>query len=363
MDSFLPLLCSLLIGVVTSNAALLPAQHYWHTVLPNTHMPTAISDLLSSDTVMDSKTGTYVDVGKGGVDVNAGTGKPGATSVGVGKGGVHVVARKGTPEGATVGPGGASLNVKPKYGKPQRRLSGKSRPYYQSAATEEQLQYNRQTMLFFLEQDLHPGSKMNMQFEKTNAAAKFLPRSEAESIPFSSKKLPEIISQFSVQPGSDEEEAMKETLRECEDPVSKGEKKMCATSLESMVDFSIANLGTRNVEAVSTTVHSKNKTPKQEYTIIASGVKNLAQDKLVVCHQQPYTYAVFYCHLAKPTKGYTVKMTGKDGTVVDAVAVCHVDTSSWNPKHVAFKLLNVKPGTVPVCHFLSQDNVVFSRNN
>ncbi|XP_078151418.1 BURP domain-containing protein 3-like isoform X1 [Carex rostrata] len=381
MDSFLPLLCSLLIGVVTSNAALLPAQVYWHTVLPNTNMPTAISDLLSSDTVMDSKTGTYVYVGKGGVGVNAGTGKPGATTVGVGKGGVHVVAGKGTPGSTTVGagqgqvdvgdgngkpgrtsvhvgPGGVSVNVKPKYGKPH------ASPFlYNYAATEEQLFDNSQINFFFLEQDLHPGSKLNTQFEKRNAAAKFLPRSEAESIPFSSKKLPEVVSRFSVQPGSDKEEAMKETLRECEDPALKGEKKMCATSLESMVDFSVANLGTKNVQAVSTTVHSKDETPRQEYTIVASGVKNLAQDELVACHQQTYAYAVFYCHLAKSTKGYMVKMTGKDGTVVNAVAVCHADTSAWNPKHIAFKLLNVKPGTVPVCHLLPQDHVVFSRNN
>jgi hypothetical protein len=406
MDGFLPLLCSLLIGIVASNAALLPAQVYWHTVLSNTHMPTAISDLLSSDTIMDSKTDTYVNVGKGGVHVNAGTGKPGATTVGVakggvhvvagqgnpggttvgvGKGGVHVVAGKGTPGGTTVnvgngrvdvgahngkpgsttvhvGPGGVSVNVKPKYGQPRPRVTVGSFAY-NYAATEEQLHDNRQNNFFFLEQDLHPGSKMNMQFEKRNVAAKFLPRSEAESIPFSSKKLPEIISRFSVQPGSDEEEAMKETLRECEDPVLNGEKKMCATSLESMVDFSVASLGTRNVKAVSTTVHSKDETPRQEYTIVASGVKNLAQDELVACHQQTYAYAVFYCHLAKSTKGYAVKMTGKDGTVVDAVAACHTDTSTWNPKHIAFKLLNVKPGTVPVCHFLPQDHVVFSRNN
>lgn len=306
MDSFLPLLCSLLIGVIASNAASsLPAQVYWHTTLPNTHMPTAITELLSSG--------------------------------------------EGTSGGSTVGESKSSTIIGPLV--------------YTSAATEKQLHDNRQNNFFFLEQDLHPGSKMNMQFQKTNSKAKFLPRSEAESIPFSSKKLPEIINQLSVQPGSDEEEAMKGTLRQCEDPVLKGEKKMCATSLESMVDFTVANFGTKNVKAVSTTVHSKDETPKQEYTIVASGVKNLAQDELIACHQQTYAYAVFYCHLTKSTKGYTVKMTGKKGTVVDAVAVCHTNTSAWNPNHVAFKLLNVKPGTVPVCHFLPQDHVVFSQNN
>jgi BURP domain len=213
-----------------------------------------------------------VNVGKGGVDVHANTGKPGATTVGVGKGGVHVVAGKGTPGGTTVGvgkggvdvgagngkpgsttvhvnPGGVNVNVKPKYGKPHTRVSLNAFSY-NYAATVEQLQDNLQNNFFFLEQDLHPGSKKNVQFEKRNTAAKFLPRSETESIPFSSTKLPEIISRFSVQPGSDEEEAMKETLKDCEDPVVKGEKKMCATSLESMVDFSVGNLGTTNLKAV-----------------------------------------------------------------------------------------------------------------
>lgn len=213
---------------------------------------------------------TTVGVGKGGVHVVAGQGTPGGTTVGVGKGGVHVVAGKGTPGGTTVGvgkggvnvgagngkpgsttvhvgPGGVTVNVKPKYGKPGFTVGSFT---YNYAATKEQLHDNLRVNFFFLEQDLHPGSKMNMQFDKRNTAAKFLPRSKAESIPFSSNKLPEIISQFSVQPGSDEEEAMKETLKECEDPVLKGEKKMCATSLESMVDFSVASLGTRNINAV-----------------------------------------------------------------------------------------------------------------
>ena len=57
-----------------------------------------------------------------------------------------------------------------------------------------------------------------------------------------------------------------------------------------------------------------------------------------------------------------MSMLGRDGTAVDAVAVCHADTSGWNPKHVAFQVLNVKPGTVPVCHFLPQDHVVWTRS-
>jgi len=157
---------------------------------------------------------------------------------------------------------------------------------------------------------------------------------------------------------------MAQTLRDCEAPAAKGEKKACATSLESMVDFATAGLGTSHVRAVSTVV-ARPDSPKQEYTI--TGVKRSgagADDggRLVACHAEPYAYAVFACHQTRRTRAYSVSMLGRDGTAVDAVAVCHADTSGWNPKHVAFQVLNVKPGTVPVCHFLPQDHVVWTRS-
>ena len=167
-----------------------------------------------------------------------------------------------------------------------------------------------------------------------------------------------------MSPDSVEAAEMAQTLRDCEAPAAKGEKKACATSLESMVDFATAGLGTSHVRAVSTVV-ARPDSPKQEYTI--TGVKRAgagADDggRLVACHAEPYAYAVFACHQTRRTRAYSVSMLGRDGTAVDAVAVCHADTSGWNPKHVAFQVLNVKPGTVPVCHFLPQDHVVWTRS-
>ncbi|CDP20906.1 unnamed protein product [Coffea canephora] len=54
-----------------------------------------------------------------------------------------------------------------------------------------------------------------------------------------------------------------------------------------------------------------------------------------------------------------VNLVGADGAKVKAVAVCHRDTSAWNPRHLAFQLLKVKPGTVPICHFLPEDHIVW----
>lgn len=306
--------------------------------------------------VLEDKS-TSVNVGKGGVNVDAGKGKPGGgTHVNVGGKGVGV--NTGKPDKRTsvgVGKGGVSVSTGHK-GKPV--YVGVSPFNYVYAANENQLHDDPNTALFFLEKDLHPGMKMNLHFTQTSNGATFLSRQAAKSTPFSSDKLPEIFNQFSVKPGSVEAEIMQNTIKECEDPGIKGEQKYCATSLESMIDFSTSKLG-KSVQAISTEV--KKGTKMQTYTI-AAGVKQMATDKSVVCHKQNYPYAVFYCHATQTTRAYMVPLEGADGTKAKAAAVCHTDTSAWNPKHLAFQVLKVKPGTVPICHFLPEDHIVWVPN-
>ncbi|CAK7353376.1 unnamed protein product [Dovyalis caffra] len=352
MEFRLPhVLAFLALALVVSHAAL-PPEVYWNSVLPNTPMPKSIGDLLHPDLVEDKS--TSVAVGKGGVNVNSGKGKPGkGTHVSVGGKGVGVnTGKPGKRTEVGVGKGGVSVNTGHK-GKPVH--VGVSPFIYNYAATENQLHDDPNVALFFLEKDMHPGKMMNLQFTENTNTATFLPRQVADSIPFSSNKLPEIYSEFSVKPGSMEAEVMKDTIKECENPGIKGEEKYCATSLESMIDFSTSTLG-KNVQAISTEV--ENQTQMQKYTI-KTGVEMMAGETSVACHKQNYAYAVFYCHATHTTRAYTIPLEGADGTKAKAVAVCHTDTSAWNPKHLAFQVLNVKPGTVPVCHFLPQDHVVW----
>ncbi|KAH7846088.1 hypothetical protein Vadar_009612 [Vaccinium darrowii] len=316
----LPILTLLSVALVASQAAAddVSPDAYWKSVLPNAPMPKAVKDSLRSKWIEDKS--TSVGVGKGGVNVNAGPkGKP-----------VYV--------GVTPGPN----------------------PFiYNYAATETQINDNPNVALFFLEKDLKRGAKMNLHFTKTtNAETTFLPRQEADKIPFSSEKMSEILEHFSVTPDSKEAEVMKKTIKECEEPGIKGEEKYCATSLESMVDFTTSKLG-KNVQTVSTEVE-KEPNKLEEYRV--SGVKKMGGEKIVVCHKQNYAYAVFYCHKTTTTKAYVVSLIGINWTKAKAVAVCHTDTSAWNPKHLAFQVLNVKPGTVPVCHYLPEDHVVWVQN-
>ncbi|KAB2623087.1 dehydration-responsive protein RD22-like [Pyrus ussuriensis x Pyrus communis] len=266
----------------------LPHELYWNSVLPNTQMPKAISQLLQP----------------GKIDIN------------------QLITEVLTE---------IHQNIYPK---------------------DSLIHDNPQATLFFLEKDMRPGTTMNLNFTRNSNTANFLPRKTAELIPFSSNELPEIFNQFSVKSESVEANIIKQTIEECEAAGIRGEEKYCATSLESIIDFTTSKLGI-NVRAFSTAVLEKGGT----MSIIS--VKKLAGDKAVVCHKQNYPYAVFYCHATKPTRAYVVPLRSSDGVKAKAVAICHVDTSEWDPQHLAFQVLKVKPGTIPICHFLPSDHVVW----
>lgn len=284
---------------------------------------------------------TSVDVGNGGVNVGAGEAGGDGTDVDVGGGnGVSVSAgHKGSP--VYVGVGNSPFQ-------------------YLYAATETQLHDDPNAALFFLEKDMIPGKKLSLHFtESTENAASFLPQEVAEKIPFSSSKLNETFKILSVKSGSLKAETMKKTIKECEEKGIRGEEKYCATSLESMVEFATSKLG-RSLWALSTEVNKESEATMLQKYRMTVGVQKTGWKKAIVCHLQKYPYAVFYCHKNVATRAYYVPLESEDGeSRVKAVAICHTDTSEWNPKHLAFQVLKVKPGTVPVCHFLPEDHLVW----
>ncbi|CAK9182708.1 unnamed protein product [Ilex paraguariensis] len=253
--------------VLETSFASLPADPvaYWKSVLPNTPMPKAVKDLLHPEWMKDKN--TVVKVGKDAVGKDHGL------------------------QGIKI---------------------------YVDGATMDQLHQFENFTLYFLENDMKEGTKMNLQFTKV------------------------------------EGETMKKTIKKCEKPGIKAEEKYCATSLEEMIDFSTSKLGKR-VKAMSTEV--ENETQLQKFSI--TGVKKMAGEEAVVCHKLPYAYAVFYCHKISNTKAYKISLEGADGTKAKAVGVCHFDTSAWNPKHFAFQVLKVEPGTVPICHVFSEEHIVW----
>ncbi|WMV14664.1 hypothetical protein MTR67_008049 [Solanum verrucosum] len=311
----------LLAFVASSDAAISP-EIYWKIKLPNTRMPKVIRDFLlqAENDVGDTKEKVYYGLHQHGILVfSAATDEE-----------IHDLKRE-TPNALL-------------------------RQVIQESINSDFQDNNFLYKPYFLENDLEKGNIINFPSLKNKNEAPIWPRQFVESIPFSSKKIPEILNHFSINSSKDAE-TIKETIKFCEAPTKKGQKQNCATSLESMVDFGIFMLGTNNVKVIATEVQGENQMLLQKYTI--EEVEQIGEGVNMVCHKLNYAYAVHFCHGGGITKTFMVSMIGVDGTKVKAVSICHKDTSLWNPKGLPFVVLNVKPGTTTICHFLQDDQIAF----
>ncbi|KAL3580626.1 hypothetical protein D5086_018461 [Populus alba] len=192
-------------------------------------------------------------------------------------------------------------------------------------------------LVFFTLNDLKVGRTMPVYFPKKDPSKspRLLPREDANSIPFSYEKFPYLLQFFSFSNGSPQALAMEDTLREC--------------ILGSESRFKV----------VSTTYLTESSILLQNYTILEVP-KEVPAPKMVACHTMPYPYAVFYCHSQETkNKVFMVSLIGENGDRVEALAVCHLDTSQWSRNHVSFKVLGIEPGSSDVCHFFPEDNLVY----
>lgn len=215
-------------------------------------------------------------------------------------------------------------------------------------------------MVFYMLQDLEVGKVMPIHFPNRHLLpSQLLSKHEADNIPFSITEIPNLLRLFSL--GSPQAIAMESTLQECEVKPIKGEIKLCATSMESVHEFTQEIFGFDTQVKTLTTTHLKNPPSGilQNYKVIEIS-QNIPSPKLVACHTMPYPYAVFYCHSQESeNKVLMVTLEGEDGNVVEALSVCHMDTSQWSNRHVSFSVLGVEPGTTSVCHFFPSDHFVF----
>ncbi|KAM3209496.1 hypothetical protein ACQJBY_063899 [Aegilops geniculata] len=224
----------------------------------------------------------------------------------------------------------------------------------------------RQADVFFFHDMLRPGSMITPTIPPTNSLPTLLPRHVADSLPFSTKRLSDIVAMFApTSLGMIRD--IRWTLDTCEHPRTlPGEKAGCATSLESLGELTTSLLGTSNVRAFS----AANLPVEAPGTLALRGRYNVTaarrlskSSEIVTCHDLKYPYAVYYCHTSNPTAAYAVTLEsverGAAPATMEALAVCHLDTSQWSLKHPFFALHNVKPGDVAVCHFLTKLSVVW----
>ncbi|KAH0754131.1 hypothetical protein KY290_024401 [Solanum tuberosum] len=123
-----------------------------------------------------------------------------------------------------------------------------------------------------------------------------------------------------------------DALSECERAPSAGETKRCANSAEDMIDFAISVLG-RNV-VVRTTENTKGSNGN----IMIGSVKGI-------------NVRVYEADILDPNSKANIN---------HGVAICHVDTTLWGPKHGAFIALGSEPGKIEVCHWIFENDMTWA---
>ncbi|GAA0156910.1 hypothetical protein LIER_38367 [Lithospermum erythrorhizon] len=207
--------------------------------------------------------------------------------------------------------------------------------------------------IFLTESDLKLGTKKNLYLMKSSNNANFLPQKVDDLDASTSKNLTVAINLLLSHPTSAEAKDMRNTIDMCE----AGEDNACATTLEAMLDFTTSRLG-NNIDTLISEGDTEVKI--QSYSI--SDLKIMKSKKSIVCHKLTYPYAVYKCHSMSDTRAYKVSMVNANGKKINVGVVCHIDTSRWSPKHLAFEVLNVKPGTIPVCHLVPGDSIAWVPN-
>ncbi|CAK8576496.1 unnamed protein product [Lathyrus sativus] len=214
---------------------------------------------------------------------------------------------------------------------------------------------------YFNLDDIHVGNVMTLQFP-VQEVSPYLPKKEADSIPLSKSQLPSVLQLFSISEDSTQAKSMRGTLEECEGETTTGETKICANSLESMLEFVDTIIGSNTKHNIlSTSKPSPTATPLQKYTILEVS-HDIHAPKWVACHPLPYPYAIYYCHyISTGIKVFKVMLVGDDnGDKMEALGICHLDTSDWNPDHVVFRQLGIKAGkNTPVCHFFPINHLLW----
>ncbi|XP_042521245.1 polygalacturonase-1 non-catalytic subunit beta-like [Macadamia integrifolia] len=185
----------------------------------------------------------------------------------------------------------------------------------------------------------------------------FLPRSLALKIPFSFAQIKELKNFFGVIDESNMDGYIQDTLKICDKSPLRGEQCTCATSAEDLIDFVVEKLG-HHVNVWST------KSVEGSYENVTIRAVKLVYGNLseppALCHSLPFSFQVYYCHILPKVKIYAIDIHAMK-KVNHVIMVCHYDTSTWNSYHLAFKLLGFGPGLIEVCHWINENEVIWTK--
>ncbi len=223
----------------------------------------------------------------------------------------------------------------------------------------------------FLESKLVKGSTMdlgaNFLYDAANSRRDFLPGAVADTLPaLKASNLPKLLQAFNIREGTEMARRMQTTISYCEGIANltpEEKPASCPTSEKAMAKFVSSLLG-QNVELLTSKVISaKASAVSGPVTVVDYHTRSAdIEDTPVVCHSLSFPSQVYYCHKLSKTRVLQATLEAAEGGRINAVAICHLDTSWWSSKHPAFAALNVKPGT-EVCHWTVESTLVWVRNS
>ncbi|GLJ06568.1 hypothetical protein SUGI_0042150 [Cryptomeria japonica] len=125
--------------------------------------------------------------------------------------------------------------------------------------------------------------------------------------------------------------------------------------------YSTAKLGSNDLNVLVTNLPINFNSENHQYSVTALFAETNSSSKHVICHSLMYPYGIYMCHEAKGTEIFEISLSGPGtyGSSIPMKAICHADTSGWNPEHAAFVALNVKPGEEGICHFMLEGTIAW----
>lgn len=210
--------------------------------------------------------------------------------------------------------------------------------------------------IFFTPTTLAQGKILNLPNTSSSydtGNARFLPKALATSLELNPSHLQDLMRIYGVAKGSPMEFAMNNTLVQCNLPPLAHELKACQASQEDMVTFVTNTLG-HNIVALNPT-----KLSHQKAKVLSSKLINEGGLKVISCHSMMFPSVIYSCHMIPRSEVVDVRLQLANGGIARGLAICHLDTSYWEPAHIAFKIVHKKPGKGTICHWLPENTFIF----
>lgn len=139
------------------------------------------------------------------------------------------------------------------------------------------------------------------------------------------------------------------------------ETRKCVSSVEALVRFPVEIFRDKRLKMLNPKSNAGSHT-----RVMLENIRPLLQEnpraKLVSCHELFFPYLVMYCHATSSVQLYEVDLVHpKTKELINdgMVAICHRDTSYWDPNHVSFRTLKTHAGDGEICHWMSTANLAW----